>query len=179
MSLRLREIADLVLLEAFESLGIDASDWFRSSVFGEWAENTHAVRLREVQRDISTSLKWGPSIPRGEGPTVPRNGPEQRSSALFSLLGAEEQPDFINRSKGISGEIQKIEGVENSNISIDELLLLCKEKLWIPSTRYALDFCELIELPPQFAQAGSRSGVPQVVFSEPVESLPPLLDSRN
>ena len=47
--------------------------------------------------------------------------------------------------------------------------------MWIPSTRYALDFCELIELPPQFAQVGSRSGVPPVVFSEPVEASP-LLD---
>ena len=78
--------------------------------------------------------------------------------------------------KELLEKYKKMEGVEKHEISVDDLLLLCKEKLWTPSTRYALDFCELIELPPQFAQAGSRSGVPPVVFSEPVRSLPPLLD---
>tara|TARA_B100001250_G_C19801874_1_gene791498 strand:- start:132 stop:1748 length:1617 start_codon:yes stop_codon:yes gene_type:complete len=174
----MREIAELILLEAFENLGVDASDWFRSSVFGEWAENPNAVRLRERQRDISMSMRWGSSIPRENVPQflamvlgrdLLRFAPARCLLLESRLTSPTDGKEFLEKYK-------KIEGVEKSEVSVDELLLLCKGRSWIPSTRYALDFCELIELPPQFAQAGSSSGVPPVVFSEPVRSLLPLLD---
>ena len=178
MSLRTRKIAELVLLEAFENLEINASDWFMSSVYGEWGENPHAVKLREVQRDITMSLNWGSSIPHEKVPqylavVLGRDllrFPPARCLLLESRLTSSTDGNEILE------KYAKIEGVDENGVSVDRLLTLCKNRSWVPSTRYAYDFCELIELPPQFAQAGSSSGVPPVVFSEPVRNLPPLLD---
>ena len=174
MTLDGQRLAEFVLQEAFEILDLSEEEWLDSVMYGIWAEDKFANKLRGELNDLRLMVSISKDrialfLAMVLGRDLLRFGPI-RGLILRSLAKKEIVSETILQ------RYNEIVGLQYDQYTIEDMISDCEERDWVPSTKFALGFCQLIGLPPYFAQAGTTSGIPPVVYSEPLESLPPLLD---
>ena len=174
MTLDGQRLAEFVLQEAFETLDLSEEEWLDSVMYGLWAEDRFAEKIRRELNDLRLTV----SISQDQiplflamvlGRELLRFGPIR--GLIFQGLIKKDKTDG-----GVLQRYREIEGLQSDRHTVEELISVCQNREWAPSTKFAFEFCQMVGLPPQFAQAGTRSGLPPIVYSEPYESLPPLLD---